>query len=109
MESAAFAGASREKTTISELVRQAARDRYMRQNEGRQAAMEAIIGLWKDRTGPAETLRRTSKHCAKIHVPSISRNRVESVLMNTDVLIEVFRARDQAILAKWREFEGFFR
>lgn len=47
--------ARREKTTISELVRQAARDRYMRQNEGRQAAMEAIVGLWKDRTDLPDT------------------------------------------------------
>lgn len=36
--------------TISELVRKAARERYMGNPEERQAAMEGIIGLWKDRT-----------------------------------------------------------
>lgn len=37
------------KTTVSELVRQAARDRYMRGTEERARAMKAIVGMWKDR------------------------------------------------------------
>ena len=35
--------------TISELVRKAARDKYMGIPEERLAAMEAIVGLWRDR------------------------------------------------------------
>ena len=35
--------------TVSELVRKAARDRYMGNPEERRAAMEAIVGLWHDR------------------------------------------------------------
>jgi len=35
--------------TISELVRKAARDKYMGNPEERRAAMEAIVGLWQDR------------------------------------------------------------
>jgi metal-responsive CopG/Arc/MetJ family transcriptional regulator len=38
-----------EKTTVSELVRQAVRDRYLSKAEVRKAAMTAIIGMWKDR------------------------------------------------------------
>ena len=39
-----------ENATISELVRRAARDRYMGNLEERRAAMSGIVGLWKDRT-----------------------------------------------------------
>src|SRR5450631_4055268 len=35
--------------TISELVRKAARDKYMGNPEERLAAMKAIVGLWRDR------------------------------------------------------------
>jgi hypothetical protein len=35
--------------TISELVRKAARDKYMGNPEERLAAMEAIVGLWRSR------------------------------------------------------------
>ncbi|HEU4983163.1 MAG TPA: CopG family transcriptional regulator [Acidobacteriaceae bacterium] len=41
--------ARREKTTISELVRRAARERYMNRLEERAQAMRAIVGMWKDR------------------------------------------------------------
>jgi hypothetical protein len=37
-------------TSISELIRIAARDRYMGNIEERRAAMMGIVGLWKDRT-----------------------------------------------------------
>jgi hypothetical protein len=36
-------------STVSELVRKAARDKYMGNPEERRAAMEGIVGLWKDR------------------------------------------------------------
>jgi Arc/MetJ family transcription regulator len=39
-----------EKTTISELVRRAVRERYSVDREKRKRAMEAVIGIWKDRT-----------------------------------------------------------
>lgn len=35
--------------TVSELVRKAAREKYMGNPEERRAAMEGIVGLWKDR------------------------------------------------------------
>jgi predicted DNA-binding ribbon-helix-helix protein len=37
------------KTTVSELVRRAARERYMSGAEERGKAMRAIVGMWKDR------------------------------------------------------------
>jgi len=42
--------ARREGTTISDLVRQAARERYLGNLDERREAMEAIVGIWKDRT-----------------------------------------------------------
>ena len=42
-------------TSISELVRVAARDRYMGNLEERRAAMLGIVGLWKDRTDLPDT------------------------------------------------------
>jgi hypothetical protein len=39
-----------DRTTVSELVRRAARDKYMGNLEERRAAMMGIVGLWKDRT-----------------------------------------------------------
>jgi hypothetical protein len=37
--------------SISELVRRAARDRYMGGSETREEAMRGVIGLWAKRTG----------------------------------------------------------
>jgi hypothetical protein len=54
-------------TTISDLARTAIREKYSRSAESRNQAMEAVIGLWKDRTGLGETgeyvrrLRRGSR------------------------------------------------
>jgi hypothetical protein len=42
-------------TSISELVRVAARDRYMGNLAERRAAMMGIVGLWKDRTDLPDT------------------------------------------------------
>jgi metal-responsive CopG/Arc/MetJ family transcriptional regulator len=47
--------AKREKTTISELVRQAVRERYIVDPEKRRAALMGIVGLWKDRTDLPDT------------------------------------------------------
>ncbi len=41
--------ARREGTTISDLVRQAARERYLGDLEERREAMKALVGIWKDR------------------------------------------------------------
>jgi len=38
-----------ERTTISELVRQAVRDKYGSSPANRRQAMRAIVGLWKNR------------------------------------------------------------
>lgn len=37
-------------TTVSELVREAVRDKYGNSPTNRAKAMEAVIGMWKDRT-----------------------------------------------------------
>ena len=42
-------------TTVSELVRTAARERYMGDLEERRAGMEGIVGLWKGRTDLPDT------------------------------------------------------
>jgi metal-responsive CopG/Arc/MetJ family transcriptional regulator len=52
---ALHARAKREQTTISELVRQAIRERYMGDPEKRRAALMGIVGLWKDRTDLPDT------------------------------------------------------
>ena len=36
-------------TSISELVRQAVRDKYGRSPASRRQAMQALVGIWKDR------------------------------------------------------------
>jgi Ribbon-helix-helix protein, copG family len=41
--------------SISELVRQAIRDRYLSPVNERRAAMQAIIGIWKDRSDLPDT------------------------------------------------------
>jgi metal-responsive CopG/Arc/MetJ family transcriptional regulator len=52
---ALHARARRERTTVSELVRQAARDRFLRNSEERRADMMAAVGIWKDRTDLPDT------------------------------------------------------
>ncbi|MGB9030289.1 MAG: CopG family transcriptional regulator [Acidobacteriaceae bacterium] len=47
--SALHTHARREKTSISELVRRAARERYLGNREERMRAMKAIVGMWVDR------------------------------------------------------------
>jgi hypothetical protein len=47
---ALHARARQEGTTISALVREAARERYLGNLEERRKAMESLIGLWRDRT-----------------------------------------------------------
>ena len=47
---ALHARARAEKTTVSELMRKAARERYVPDSEERRAALMGIVGLWKNRT-----------------------------------------------------------
>ena len=53
--------------TVSELVRNAVREKYNQDRVRRKEACEAIVGLWKDRTDIGETddyirdLRRSSR------------------------------------------------
>ncbi len=42
-------------TTISDLVRQAARERYLGNLDERREAMLGIVGIWKDRTDLPES------------------------------------------------------
>jgi len=44
-----------EKTSVSDLVRKAARERYMNDPDQRRADMMAAVGLWKDRTDLPDT------------------------------------------------------
>lgn len=47
--------ARQEDTTISDLVRQAARDRYLGSLTARKRAMQAAVGIWKDRADIGDT------------------------------------------------------
>ena len=64
---ALHARARTEKTTISELVRQAARERYLGRQETRMAAMQGLVGVRKSRAKAADAseeireLRRGSR------------------------------------------------
>ena len=71
---ALHARARQEATTISDLVRQAARERYLGKVEERRAAMQAFVGMRKDRddlrdsTAYVRRLRRGSR-IAKLGKP----------------------------------------
>jgi hypothetical protein len=43
-------------TSVSELVRQAAREKYPAAREARREAMLAVMGLWSDRKDLAESI-----------------------------------------------------
>jgi len=47
--------ARREGTTISDLVRRAARERYLKNSGERRAALMNVVGLWKDRSDLPES------------------------------------------------------
>jgi len=47
--------ARQEKTTVSELVRHAARERYLSGVEERERVMKAVVGIWKDRSDLADS------------------------------------------------------
>ena len=53
---ALHARARREGTTVSDLVRQAARERYLGKFGQRREAMQAFVGIRKDRTMPADSV-----------------------------------------------------
>ena len=62
------ARARSQRTSISHLVRQAARERYLGNLDERRKAMEGLVGIWKDRTDLPEsteeyvrTLRRDTR------------------------------------------------
>lgn len=44
-----------QRTTISELVRQAVRDKYGSSPASRRQAMQALVGLWKNRKGLSDS------------------------------------------------------
>jgi hypothetical protein len=71
---ALHARARQEATTISDLVRQAARERYLGKVEERRVAMQAFVGLRKDRDDlrdSGETIRelRRASRIAKLAKP----------------------------------------
>jgi hypothetical protein len=47
--------ARQEETTISDLVRKAVRERYLGSLAARKTAMQAVVGIWKDRTDIGNT------------------------------------------------------
>ena len=53
--------ARQSRTTVSELVRQAARERYLGSVDSRKKAMQAVVGIWKDRKDMAGGLRRGTR------------------------------------------------
>ena len=53
--------ARREKTTVSDLVRQAARERYLGGLDERGRAMKAVVGIWKDRPEFEDSVDYVSK------------------------------------------------
>jgi len=53
--------ARRAGTTVSELVRQAARERYLSGTEERGEVMRAIVGIWKDRPEFADSVEYVRK------------------------------------------------
>ena len=54
---APYARARREKTTVSELVRQAIRERYLGDHEQRRAAMQRFVGIRKGRADSIDEVR----------------------------------------------------
>jgi endonuclease YncB( thermonuclease family) len=64
---ALHARAKQSGNTISELVRSAVRERYLGSLEARRKAMQAVVGLWKDRdeiadsTGYVRSLRKGTR------------------------------------------------
>ena len=54
---ALHARAREQGTTISDLVRQAARERYLDKLEGRREAMQAFVGITKDRPALADSTK----------------------------------------------------
>ena len=52
---ALHARARSEDTTISDLVRHAVRERYLGSLTARKAAMQAVVGIWKDRPEIGDT------------------------------------------------------
>ena len=48
--------ARKEGTTVSDLVRQAARERYLGKLEERREAMQALVGIRKDRSDLSDSL-----------------------------------------------------
>jgi hypothetical protein len=65
--SALHTRAAIEKTSVSDLVRIATRERYLEDSEKRREALMGIVGIWKDRTDLPDTetyvrnLRRGSR------------------------------------------------
>jgi Arc/MetJ family transcription regulator len=47
--------ARQEDTTVSDLVRQAVRERYLGSLAARKTAMQAVVGIWKDRADIGDT------------------------------------------------------
>src|SRR5690349_2924495 len=58
---ALHARARREKTTVSELVRQAVRERYLGDREQRRAAMQRLVGIRKSQGEVAESIEEVRR------------------------------------------------
>lgn len=50
------------RTSISDLVRQAIRDRYISSSADRSKAMQALVGMWRDR----DEIRDTEKYLRRL-------------------------------------------
>jgi hypothetical protein len=81
------------KTSISELVRQVVRERYLGNRDERMKAMQEFVGIRKQTASPAavdyvQSLRRDSRLD-----PSRPGSQSMTVLVDSDILIEVSRGK----------------
>ena len=80
--------------TVSELVRTAARERYLGGRDARKRAMLAFIGSGKERWGAIDSTKHILAPSPRQEAES---NRGMTVLLDSDILIEVSRGRNRAI------------
>jgi hypothetical protein len=71
-------------TSVSELVRQAVRERYFGRLEERKQAMRALVGIRRDRVRRPRPVRAEA---SARHAPG-------TIMVDSDVLIEMARGRD---------------
>lgn len=90
-----------DRTTISDLVRRAAREKYLGNFDERRKAMMAVVGLRRNRSDIRDATEYVREVRRDRRMERL-RNKM-SVLIDSDILIEVTRGRDPRILSMWDE------